>query len=881
MSSSSSTSSSGVSTYSGLKMAGLVSGLDTETLVKQMASLTKSRINTQQQKLQKLLWKQESYRGVTSKIKTFSENYLNNLKPETNIKSNSLMAAYKSVASNSKVTASATASATAATYTVTSVQQLAKAASIEANYGEGGATLTKGIKMDFAAAASGQSYSINLTLDGLSKDVTFTAGADAEASKTAFMAAVKDTFGSAYEENEGVQTKGFTLDSDGNFKYTADDGIAHSYIISQATDAYKGDANEVSKQENALRAIGVEGGSANRVQLSSKLGAMNFTTELKGDSFSFTINDVDFSFDKDTSIKDMMSQINSSAAGVKVNFNSLSQTFSMESTTDGTASSIKMTQTGGNLLNSLFGNDIIGEGGYASPSIKAGGVYGDTVNADEIKDMSAYKNSQLSVTVNGVTKNIGLWGYNSLGEKNDLTTDDDKSAMEKAVSVLNTELKTEFGSSAPSFTIQNNRIVLSGAKNGDSVTINSISNDERSEALFGALGFDKSKGYTNVINENSLVQNYMGTDATGTFRIGDSEITIDATTTFKDLQEQLGENGVVDLDRGTVTAFANMSADDAAGKKSLESIFGKSYDELSAMSISYDENASTITRAGQNAILTVNGVTISNASNDITIDGTTFNIGKLTSADGVGQAELNEEITVTTSRDTTKAFDAVVKFVNDYNTLISDLNKEISTARPKYQNKTYYEPLTEEQEEDMTDKQIEQWTEKAKTGMIYQDSTISNFLTKLRTAINTRTSDNFSLYDMGITVSSEYKDNGKLEIDEAKLKQAFESYPDKIQELFTDTENGLAANVTTAINSAISTSRSDGYGSLVMMAGIENTASASDNTISKQITDYQDVISSLQERYEDEMERYWNKFTALETMMAKYSQQASYFETSN
>ena len=91
----------------GIKNAGLLSGLDTENLVKQMASLTKSKINRQKQKLQSLQWKQESYRSVISKIKTFKDTYLNALNPETNIGSNYLMASFKATSSNSAVTATA------------------------------------------------------------------------------------------------------------------------------------------------------------------------------------------------------------------------------------------------------------------------------------------------------------------------------------------------------------------------------------------------------------------------------------------------------------------------------------------------------------------------------------------------------------------------------------------------------------------------------------------------------------------------------------------------------------------------------------------------------------------------------------------------------
>ena len=78
--SSSSSTTAASSLFSGLRSSGLMSGLDTETIVKQMAAATKNRITKQQQKLDKLSWKQSSYRDVISKMSTFKDTYLNSLK---------------------------------------------------------------------------------------------------------------------------------------------------------------------------------------------------------------------------------------------------------------------------------------------------------------------------------------------------------------------------------------------------------------------------------------------------------------------------------------------------------------------------------------------------------------------------------------------------------------------------------------------------------------------------------------------------------------------------------------------------------------------------------------------------------------------------------
>lgn len=58
------------------RMGGLMSGLDTETLVKQMVSGTQNKINKQFQAQQKLVYKQDAYRDVISKLVSFNDKYL-------------------------------------------------------------------------------------------------------------------------------------------------------------------------------------------------------------------------------------------------------------------------------------------------------------------------------------------------------------------------------------------------------------------------------------------------------------------------------------------------------------------------------------------------------------------------------------------------------------------------------------------------------------------------------------------------------------------------------------------------------------------------------------------------------------------------------------
>ena len=69
----------------------------------------------------------------------------------------------------------------------------------------------------------------------------------------------------------------------------------------------------------------------------------------------------------------------------------------------------------------------------------------------------------------------------------------------------------------------------------------------------------------------------------------------------------------------------------------------------------------------------------------------------------------------------------------------------------------------------------EKWEEKAKEGLLYNDSTVSTVMQKMRSVlystVKTADGQTFSLFSMGITTSDDWGDHGKLELDETKLQR--------------------------------------------------------------------------------------------------------------
>ncbi|MCS7459946.1 flagellar filament capping protein FliD [Paenibacillus doosanensis] len=282
----------------------------------------------------------------------------------------------------------------------------------------------------------------------------------------------------------------------------------------------------------------------------------------------------------------------------------------------------------------------------------------------------------------------------------------------------------------------------------------------------------------------------------------------------------------------------------------------------------WDEDSNVFSKAGKAAepgSVKINGITYNVASSTFTFDGIEFNLKK------EGLAKINVK------QDEDAIFNAIKTYVDKYNDVIDKLNSKISET--KYRD---YQPLLDEEKQAMTDKQVEQWEDKAKSGLLRQDPILSGLLSQMRTALSsdvagTGDDKHNNLSEIGITTGS-YYENGKLYIDETKLRQAISENGTAVMDLFTKTststdsatkysESGLAQRLYDQINNAM-TKITDKAGS---------AAALTDNSVlGKDLTSIAKQISDWQARLQDIEDRYWKKFTAMETAMSKANSQSSW-----
>ena len=409
-----------------------------------------------------------------------------------------------------------------------------------------------------------------------------------------------------------------------------------------------------------------------------------------------------------------------------------------------------------------------------------------------------------------------------------------------------------------------------------------ISEKGASTIAIDSTDADTQKLISSTTNNSALYpadESYVVADGVSEmkFMLNGEEVTVTASNPSTGIMaKDLIDAGIIKMPTaGTFIAAGDVSLVDGADESTdpaaafMQKYFGKT-------TLTGAKDGEIITKRGENSILEIssdgkNFTKYSSPTNLFTFDGTTIN---LTEAKDFVAASEDDYITVETKKDNSAIKDVVVQFVDDYNKLLEDLYKVTSTSRPKSSG-SYYDPLTEEQEEEMSDKEIEKWNENAKVGLLYRDNNVQKFLSEIRSAMITRV-DGFGLADLGVTLTKEWSDNGKLEIDESKLDSAIEAYGDKVANLFTG-ENGLASKLDSVINKAISTDTKK-YGYLSQMAGIEGTKTDKDNLIYKQMESINKVIERLTTKYENEQERYWKQYTRLETLMAQMQSSLSYFE---
>ncbi len=265
--------------------------------------------------------------------------------------------------------------------------------------------------------------------------------------------------------------------------------------------------------------------------------------------------------------------------------------------------------------------------------------------------------------------------------------------------------------------------------------------------------------------------------------------------------------------------------------------------------------------AGTSAEIVLNGETYNSDTN-------TFEINGLT----ITAKEVASNITLTTKQDTSGIYDNVKKLISEYN----DLMKELATAY-NADKATKYKMLTDDQKDEMSDKEVEDWENKIKDGLLSGDETLSTIRTGLRAAMGSGievtlkdgTTQKLSLSSFGISTGSyfdtEENDRDLFHIDGDPddstssgktdlLTKMISTDPDAVQQFFSELSKNVYSKLTDLMKGTTYSSSYTIY---------------EDKLMASQYSSYNTKISKAQEALEAAQDKLYSKFSTMETALAK------------
>lgn len=819
-------------------ISGLASGMDTESMIEGMVSGIKTKIDTQKQKQQILLWQQEAYRSISDQLVQISNKYTS-YTSSTNLMSSAFFqpSIITSLGKNADMISAS--GRTTSDIQISKVENLAKTETVSFN-GLNGVSNKSGIEADNAVDLMGKVDVSNLA----GQQLSFEYG-----------------------------NKTFTITFDSDREYNSLNDVADE-INKQLGNASISLSDGTSIKMNSKIKAEVSG---NNLEFRFVDGAKETNTlELKSDSSQSALNALHLSAGTTMS---GTGKITSSAEITKDDLFSTKSTAdvlagaTMNVTYNGTRAKIKMPEKGTDEYNEIFVNSTSKEDAaqkmqdylqtqfdqaFGYNRVHVSGVQSDGTFKPTFELVSAGEGDTLSInsgTLNVIGKG-GIFGIDR-GASNRVNTS-------KTLGELYGLGETSIGFTG-----------LNAVQNEDG----SDKLDENGNKLY-ALEINGVK-----IGEYS-VDTTLGTIMNDINKNEKAGVKVSYSTTsnqFVFTSTHGGSGGRIEIgDDGANLAAKLFGAVEYDGQGNIAKVRGQGVANYQGKEFSVIQGQDARMEAYVNGVKT----TLTSGTNTFDIDG--FKV----TANGTFEAtNASERVTFDKKVDADKIVDAVKSFVEDYNKVLAEINKQYST-QPDHKNT--YKPLTDDQKADMTEKQIEEYETKAKQGLLFGDNDLGNLSNALRFVFS-----NSNLDAIGVSVSTSYSDRGRITLDETKLRSALASDPDAVAEAFTapleqkqvtnsdgstswvdDTSSGGAISRLKVRLDKYAATTGATKGILIEKAGSQYSPTALlQNMMQDRIDSYDDVIDTLTDRLNDKIDFYTSKFSKLETLIAQMNSQSSYLSS--
>lgn len=261
---------------------------------------------------------------------------------------------------------------------------------------------------------------------------------------------------------------------------------------------------------------------------------------------------------------------------------------------------------------------------------------------------------------------------------------------------------------------------------------------------------------------------------------------------------------------------------------------------------------------GEDAEIWLNGVQYTGSSSTFTINNLTIDALATTG---------NDEISITTSTDTQGIYDKVKDFLTEYNNIINEMTKLYNADSSKG-----YDPLTDDEKDSMSDKEIEKWETKIKDSLLRNDTTLSGVMSAMTTAMSQAVEINgkkyslssFGIHTLGYLNAAKNEQNAyHIDGDEDdtntsgnadKLMTAISEDPDTVMQFMQQVTTNLYNAIGDKMKSTTLSSAFTIY---------------NDKQMATQYTDYTKLIKEWETKISDKEDYYYKKFSSMESALTK------------
>ena len=415
---------------------------------------------------------------------------------------------------------------------------------------------------------------------------------------------------------------------------------------------------------------------------------------------------------------------------------------------------------------------------------------------------------------------------------------------------------------------------------GDEASLNINTTDEEGNAVTKTVSLTKDSTIQDVVNalkDNGLNASFDANNgrifvsSKNTGKAADFSLS-SATTKLVEKKDADG-NVIKDSNGKPEMESVALSAEEQAASKKLIGLLGLDTDS----SNTYGNKAAKID--GRDAVIALNGVKYTNTTNDFAINGLNISVNGVTDdvadPDSTDLSSLNDStaITINTATDSQGIYDTVKDFLTEYNNIINEITKLYNAD-----SAGSYEPLTDDEKDQMSDTEIEKWETKIKDSLLRRDSSLSSVMNAMMTSMSQPIEINgksyslssFGIQTLGFLNAAENEQNAyHIDGDEDdentsgnddKLMAAITSDPDTVIEFMKQLSTNLYKSIDDQMQSNDLRSRYKIY---------------NDKEMDKQYTNLTKTIKEWESKVSDKEDYYYKQFSNMETALAKLQSQTS------